>query len=213
MKKPKTVVQLFCNISVLGPEHRDAERRRDLSAWHTTVSSSSGSLEDGLLRLGEDARQRRGALEAADLVVLIDCNDEPSRRLRRTLSTFQSDDLTLLQLPEGGESRGLDIFQIRRTEAGLELHLHDTAHERWIGRPRRGDFKVGDLRAGRPVRITLNGKSDFTLTGRRARQYKIVDYIAIRLGSADRFEIRGWERQKRVPTDVESHVDLRKVLF
>lgn len=75
--------------------------------------------------------------------------------------------------------RPFAVFNLVQRET-LELHLRYDHF--YVGIPERQNFKICDLQAGEPVEVKVNGKTDFSLTGRRARLFKEQQYIFNYLG-------------------------------
>lgn len=66
------------------------------------------------------------------------------------------------------------IFQIVPSDAGLELWLNG---DYWtVGAPERGRFRIALLRPQQTVAVKIDGKRDFTATGRQARLYVEQEY-------------------------------------
>ena len=166
---PKHVLQAFVKITSYRKEENTHERREALTRWREAVLSRTGRVEAGALLLNERARERWGAFTHCDAVVLTDPHDPESARFREILSTRQGPDYTFLH--PGERPRAYDVFSLLRTPHGWDVYLDYARHAFMIGQPRRGDYKVAELRPGRPVRVTVNGKRDFSMTGRRARTY------------------------------------------
>jgi hypothetical protein len=70
--------------------------------------------------------------------------------------------------------RKLGNFKIKQDE-DLELYLDYNRF--FIGIPKRANIKLCNLRLNHPVEIAINGKTDFSLTGRRNRDFTDQQYI------------------------------------
>lgn len=210
---PKSVIQAFHRAADYGKEENTHEAREALTRWRGTVLSRTGAVVEGTLVLPEEVRERWGSFGPCELVVLEDLEaDSPD--FRWTLSSRQAGSHTFLSGLD--RPRPYGVFTLSRSPAGFDLHLDSDALGTLFQAPRRASFRVAELRPRRPVRVTLNGKRDFSLTGRRARRYTVLDYVFVYLGKVDGVEVRPPERVeevKTVPLAEARHVDLREVLY
>ena len=108
------------------------------------------------------------------------------------------------------------IFGITDGESGLELFLDSSWNRHLTGWPQRADYKPANLER-KPIRITINWKSDFTMTGRKERTFHVHDYLFIPLGEFSEFE---FERTEDISSLISSdilesakHVDLCEILY
>lgn len=110
-----------------------------------------------------------------------------------------------------------EIFQLeKQPPAAFGLWLNYSANDAIIGLPRRQNHQIAALPPGGAVRYRLNGKADFTLSGRKQRTYTEFDYIIHYLGPADQVVFRPlneMETTKRIPIDSCRMVDERKLLY
>ncbi|MCX6132020.1 MAG: hypothetical protein NTX25_23555, partial [Proteobacteria bacterium] len=84
-----------------------------------------------------------------------------------------------------------------------------------VGDPKREDFKLGEVKKGKPIEIKINGKTDFSLTSRRARVFKEQTYIFNYIGDFSECKILKEPFDftlKRLPSD-RKVVDLIKPLW
>lgn len=167
---PKTVLQVFHNVVSYGKEENNAAAREALCRWQNTLQSRCGDAVNGVLSLPQELLADRVRFERSDLLILNDYNNTAEIGKRVPLhEEVSTSGVTLLQL--GSRSVDYEIFQLRRGVSGLELHLAYTPHAAYIGVPRRSDYQIARLEPGRPLRVTINGKFDFSASGRRARTY------------------------------------------
>ncbi|MCC6583692.1 MAG: hypothetical protein IT271_08320 [Chitinophagales bacterium] len=167
-KNPIKIIQVFRNINVYGKEEKSFELRKDKMTWKPIPSKSGYVLENELF-LPEQIL-RNPDFNNCDLIILEDDN------------TIQS--LSFLHKKESNycfittRPNQLDIFELRMKDA-LELHLKYGYFE--IGTPERKNFKLFDIKQQQPVEIRINGKTDASLSSRRARvfkeQYYVIEYI------------------------------------
>lgn len=212
---PKTVLQVFHNVVSFGKEENNATAREALCRWQEALQSRCGEVEGESLALPQALRADRPRFERSDLLILNDYNDTEQVGKRVPLhEEVGTSGVTLLQL--GSRSVYYEIFQLRREESGLELHLAYTPHAAYIGATRRSDYQVARLEPGRPLRVTINGKLDFSASGRRARSYQVRDYLFLLLGDFDNFTFlpeTTAPARKCVPLQEALHVDLREILY
>lgn len=101
----------------------------------------------------------------------------------------------------------------RKAEDQYELFLDYTSNSSLLGMPQRSDHKIAELRPGHPVRLRINGKSDFTLSGRKQRTYFEFDHIFEWVGSATKLEFKDFFEFgiiKTIPITACKLVDERK---
>jgi hypothetical protein len=103
-------------------------------------------------------------------------------------------------------------FVLQQGEHELELVLHDDPA---LARPRRGHFPVADLRLNDPVLVSLNHKSDFSMSGRRARTYWYEQFLFTYIGECTSVNLSDEDSLwvKPVPWRSARHVELNKRLL
>ncbi len=108
-----------------------------------------------------------------------------------------------------------EIFKIVKEEPGIfSLYLNYTGNELSIGIPKRSDHKIATLTPQQALRYNINGKSDFTLAGRKARTFIKHDYLIEYKGLADKITFTDSILHSNIlsnPTTVKL-VDERKML-
>lgn len=212
--KPLRILQVFHRYAEYGKEEHRSHDRSALTKWHSPIVSTSGFHADGVLSAPETMRDLLLASNAADTVVLNDYHSTQSRDRRIPDKKRVSDSCDFLSLK--GAPHTFEIFTLRWSTEGFELWLDYQKNSGYIGRPRRDDFKIAHLEQDRAVRVTINGKFDFSLSGRKARTYAERDYFFCYLGAANDFEFLEASTatsQKPVPQTEAKHVDLRAVLY
>ncbi len=79
-----------------------------------------------------------------------------------------------------------EIFKLIKKEPGrFSLHLNYSENELNIGIPTRNNHKIAAIKQQQVIQYRINGKSDFTLTGRKARTFIELDYLVEYKGQAD----------------------------
>ena len=113
---------------------------------------------------------------------------------------------------QSSRPRKYHIFDIRYNSQ-IELHLRYSYFD--VGIPARQDFKLCSLKQDVPVEIKINGKTDFSMSSRRARAFKEQRYIFEFLGEFDKCNLMKKPIKstlKRVPKD-RKVIDLMKTLW
>lgn len=110
-----------------------------------------------------------------------------------------------------------EIFSIEKNDNNeFELYLRYKINEFQLGKPARDDHKLCILKKNEPLKISINGKSDFTMTGRKERSYAEYEYIIEYLGEIASVEFRELNKigtEKAIPEKFGKHIDLRKILY
>jgi hypothetical protein len=167
-KRPIKILQVFSNVLRYGKDDKSFDKREERLAWHP-VQSLNGYVHDGELFL-PPAILQHAALERCNLITIKDSLSP----LFNYMENMENNDCFELTA-----ARKLGNFKIKQTE---ELELHLDYNRFFIGTPKRDNIKLCNLRPGQPVEIAINGKTDFSLTGRRARNFTDQQYIFEYLG-------------------------------
>jgi hypothetical protein len=204
-KRPKVVVQVFQNIrtySKFDSAATKTEIRRN--HWPHQIISNTGFAIDNHFNLPESIHQEPD-FTSGQLILLNDyCPDSYVQANARNVYCLQ------VQTPQSFE-----IFKLDVTGETCEIYLDYTHHASRIGMPHRNNFKVGELTAGNSLRMCINGKHDFSLTGNRGRTYTEFDYIFTHLGAFHQFDIGNaatFNMKKEIPFKQLKTIDLRKIL-
>lgn len=190
------VIQLYRKQVRFGKEDK---KTFDLKAFWASdlVQANSAFVENGELFLPESMQDQKGFAQF-DLMVLVHdiLSDKPSE-----CHFFQTNSA----IP-------LEIFKIRGKDP-LELHLDWSYFS--VGDPSRSEMKVCDLVPEKAYEIRINGKTDFSLTGRRPRHYLeqvfVVEHLGMFRGCTwfSELELRS---TKKLPEN-RKLIDLRKPLW
>ncbi len=138
-------------------------------SWCNTIESSSGYIEDNKLLVNKKYYDV-DKIQRCDTLFLIDYNLEHSEHipyvsyenLKNSIFKWNSFRFNFEDVPS--VSLDYDDFELEK--------------------PIRDNFKICDLHENKPVEININGKKDFTLTGRRKRTYTEKNIILNYLGKA-----------------------------
>ena len=169
--RPVAVFQVFRNINIYEKTEKSFDDRKDKSEWNK-ISSKSGHVINGELYLPEQIINNPD-LVTCDLITIEDDNvPNPKGDYNRCLHLARNNKF--------------DIFEIKKKD-DIELHLKYGYFE--VGIPRRENFKLGEIKRNKPIEIKINGKTDSSLTSRRARVYKEQAYIFEYIGDFDKCKI------------------------
>jgi hypothetical protein len=165
-KKPVRIIQVFRNINIYGKEEKSFELRKDAMTWKP-IPSKSGYVANGELYLPEHVATHP-QFSNCDIITLEDKHPSSAPSISaETNHCFST-----------ARTNPLDIFEIRMKEE-LELHLKYGYFE--VGIPERENFKLCTIKQNSPVEIKINGKTDASLSSRRARvfkeQYYVIEYL------------------------------------
>lgn len=121
---------------------------------------------------------------------------------------------SLITINEEVNQWNLSFLQINynRSDATFDIHLKPD----YLGDPIREPHRLAILRMGNTLKYCVNGKSDFTLTGRKQRTYLEVEYLFNYLGIVS--DIQSVKQNQfvnnlSVPTSYTKIVDERKILW
>lgn len=223
------VIQIYKSMVRLEKPDYTTEARQLLDHWDGSIVSKAGYLADHTLFLPVGTEQAPG-LKTTDLLILQDVKGfdafevikswdnsglpEWFRNSRK--NEILSSNPSLLSFRRPARRCNFEIFSIERNETGaFELFLNYSANEFSIGIPQRADHKIAVLSLHQPVRYRINGKSDFTLTGRKQRTFAEYDYILEYIGDAAQIVFRDLNKIatiKTIPLDSCKLIDERKML-
>jgi len=190
------VIQVYRKQLRFGKEEKGTfDLRSFLSA--EKVTSNQGFVENGELFLPEATKENQG-FSGADLFVLVD----------NIISEKPAECLTL----HSPGAHSIEIFKIRGNDPA-EFHLEWSYFG--VGDPTRQSMKLFDLVPGKAYEIRINGKTDFSLTGRRPRHYLEQVFVVERLGTFEECSFYGDAADlpvKKLPAS-RKVIDLRKPLW
>lgn len=166
--RPIKILQVFSNVLRYTKEERSFDKRKEKLEWRP-MQSAHGYIKDKELFLPESILQHP-ALERCNLITIKDSQTHEFAYMER----MEHNDCFELTAP-----RKLGNFKIK---LGEELELFLDYDRFFIGIPKRANIKLCSLRLKQPVEIAINGKTDFSLTGRRDREFTDQHYIFEWLG-------------------------------
>jgi len=206
------------------------ELRKKFKIWDKTIVSQNGFIEDGCLILPENRQdninvKRTGGLIIQDIVgfsgTIAELNVKRKSKDRNTPKGIHENQSK--QNPEilcfNNETRvwSFELFSIERNGSGdFELYLRYGLNQFSIGEPKRDDHKLYNLEKGKPIEITINGKSDSTLTSGAERIYIEYDFIIEYMGEVNKVNFVALSNvgtERTIPTLIDKKIDLRKILY
>jgi hypothetical protein len=216
-QQPFHVIQVFSNSYEYDKLYKDFNDRKELVQWKNDIQSNTNVAEK--LILNETAFQKKTG-NLGDLVVLIDRNFssfEDFLLLQKLNNTVEQDietsksqylnelrqrnDVIFGQLVKNAAS--FEIFKLKK-ESEIELWLN---WDYWtVGEPERSNFKIAELKLNQPILIKLDGKRDFSLTGRRKRTFMEHQYVIEYKGLFNNIEVTNSTQNynKTLPTNVKA---------
>ena len=183
------VVQVFKNCYKYDKSYKDYELRKEFVLWKDEIESEA-SISNEVVEISNRLYKNRTGI-IGDLMLIIDnnySNKHEFDNLRLINKETFVDNLVynaICREEFENESRvkfgqlrskgiNFEIFKIKKGQV-IEFHLN---WDEWkIGFPIRENYKLIDLKLNRPVEIKVNGKRDFSMTGRGKRTFYENNYI------------------------------------
>jgi len=158
------VIQLYQKQVRYGKEEKASF---DLKAFHAmqNMGSSGGFVEKGELFLDSSLMPNSTEVQGFDLLVIV----------ADMLSTMPSE----LHFLRTSSMNLVEIFKIGGKDT-LELHLEWNYFH--VGEPSRQNMKLCELVPDKAYEIRINGKTDFSMAGRRPRHYLERVFVVEHLG-------------------------------
>lgn len=177
--------QVFKVGCVFNKVNYTAENRKKALDIRNTIESNTGYYQDNILYLPQEMSK---SIESQNVqliikVDLVSCSTEfdlmnhtgiPERNIMIYGTTNQ---------------KSFDIFNVKqKDDANFEIFLNYDKNAVSIGIPKRDNHKISEIKPGAPFRYLINGKSDFSMTGRKQRTYYEYEYIFEGLRPVNRIE-------------------------
>ena len=225
MKPSIDIFQVFKKQAVFTKSDYNAANRDAFSNWQKEVNSFLGYLDEDKLYLptekSNDIQPRStGAVIIQDIIGYdgfqerkrLESMKSPAWYIESRLSAQEE----LLAFDAQKKVWLFGLFSIQRiADDQFEISLKYAANDMRIGIPGRTDHKFAVLKKGQPIRFVINGKSDFTMSGRKERTFSEFDYIIEYLGKASEIEFLARNKinkLKQIPDSFSNHIDERKML-
>ena len=202
------IIQIFKAKGVYDKANYNAENRKLFDDAAQSIKSENGYLDNTTLFLPDDFIESQ-EIKSPKLILLYDYVGD-------SINQSFSDSISLLSFRDTHIPRPFDIFKISKSENdSFELFIDYHTHATQIGIPARENHKICELRKNEPVRYKINGKSDFTFTGRKQRTFYEFDYLIEWIGTADNIDFKTQEEIntiKELPLADYKLIDERKIL-
>jgi len=234
LKRPIHIIQIFDNSYEYRKNEKSYSDRKDKYKWKEFINSKSGIIENGILKINKD---KIGLLNLNNINVIL-LTDYNSKSEIETLERFNY--LKIIDYVDylgKGEFEKYKLFkeQINRIDyiykgefkisplnwkcfkfSKNEKISVELFWDYWeIGIPKRDNFKICDLEINKAIEINLNGKRDFSMTGRRERIFTERNFIIEYLGEINEYELIGnpsVDLKKEIPTN-RKRINLLKELY
>lgn len=223
------IIQIWKSVERIEKPIYKLEPKHSVYKWGNSIISKTGYLQSDTLFLPQNSKKEPN-LKKADLLIIQDIKgfdpfliksfwdktNLPSwfKNDRKSQSISANPQLLYFNSPK--KLWPFEIFKIEKSNSDtFDIHLNYSANDYQIGIPKRDDHKIAELKLNNPIRYRVNGKSDFTMSGRKQRTFVEFDYIFEYLGQADNVEFKDLnkiEKVKQIPSDRCKQVDERKVL-
>ncbi|MBU2019109.1 MAG: hypothetical protein KJ941_05635 [Bacteroidetes bacterium] len=205
IKKEVDIIQFYKKDKFFTKSEYDSSGRNEFFSWPESIASKTGFLEENTLFLNSNAHSNLNS-KTIGLFVLQDHIEAPPRK--RDLKEFYFFSPQTLR-------SNVELFELIKTGERYEVWFDGITNSFQIGIPKRDRFKLCNLEIGQSVEIKINGKHDFTMTGRSERTFREKQYLIKYVGKADSIEILAQNKIEKMKTlNVENlqKVDLRKIL-
>lgn len=163
-KNPVKILQVYKNSYTYGKDQKSFNERKEKADWHP-FHSKSGYIKDAVLYLPESIIAN-DSFTNCNLITIEDENKNPE--FNTGTETVRN------QCFQQAHSIKLHIFRIVN-EVELEVFLDWGYFE--VGTPERENHKIGVLKKEEHLAIKINGKTDASLSSRRARVFKEQHYM------------------------------------
>jgi hypothetical protein len=224
------VIQVFKSEERFRKTNYPKNKFELLDQWQEKLTSRTGYLLGQTLHLPRVENQKPD-IEKAQLLIIVDrvgvkdpfLIEKPGSEKHIPRWHKDSDKLHSLWIYEEAicyyklaNVLAFEIFRIEKTDPEtFALYLNYSSNSLSIGIPERSNHKVGVFGKDKLLRYRLNGKSDFTMSGRKDRSFVEYDFVLRYLGQAEKVEfqeINQMEREKVIAARDCRIVDERKIL-
>lgn len=220
------VIQVYKSREIFTKTTYTPENRKRFHDWEENLASKQGYLDNETLILPMSF-QGQVEVKTSDLVIIQDvigweqfrANDSaqsPDWFKKVSADVLMQERRHLFAFKQLNALKSFEIFKIRKAGSDTyELFVEYAENAMKIGIPERINHKICELKQSKPVRYQINGKSDFTMSGRKARTFYEFDYVIEWLGAASKIdfkELSKIRKTKSVPFNNIKLIDERKIL-
>ncbi|MCB9173432.1 MAG: hypothetical protein H6589_02390 [Flavobacteriales bacterium] len=233
-KRPIHIIQIFDNSYEYGKDEKSFSERKEKTQWYEKIISKSGYIENEKLKLNK-SKLKFSSLNNINLILLIDYNSGSESEILekfKYLKIFDYADhqfsnelkkhslkrefLNRIEYIKTGEiSLYPFLWKCFRFESSNLININLIWDEWEIGLPKRDNFKLCALEANKPIEININGKRDFSMSGRKERTFIERNFIIEYLGEINEYEFikdPNIEFEKEIPKATK-RINLLKELF
>lgn len=111
----------------------------------------------------------------------------------------------------------LGMLSIEKVQEGdFDLYVNDLENHYMMNESPMNRFRIGILKKNSPVEVLINGKSDFTMTGRKQRTYFESSYLIQYVGKVESIEFLPYNEvtiERTIPDEFSQRIDLRKKYY
>ncbi len=223
------VIQIYKYKEIFHKDSYTPENRKLLNAVESSFDSKNGYLDNDILYLPIECKNRPD-LQTAQLIVIQDIkgwdpfltNKElehsglPEWFIKSRRDFSIADNQTIFEFKQLSSPKSFEIFKISKSfNNSFDLFIDYDSNSTSIGIPKRNNHKICELRPGHPIRYKINGKSDFSMTGRKQRTFYEYDYIIELIGKVNRIEfleLNKISKTKKIPFEKCKLINERKIL-
>ena len=207
------VIQVYKSIAVFTKNEYSPQGRKSFHHLEAVIDSRQGFLEDGVLILPLEYKSVVNT-KNTEIIIIQDTLQNKKPELNRGPDSSDSGEAIVLN--QLGTPKEFEVFRIQRAgKEKYEIFIDYNSNASRIGVPKREYHKICDLSKSKPIRFRTNGKSDFTMTGRKERTFNEFDYIIEMVGRASGVEFREFSKvhkRKNIPVNEAQLIDERKIL-
>ncbi|QQR97580.1 MAG: hypothetical protein IPK18_12120 [Sphingobacteriales bacterium] len=209
--RPIKLFQVFRNINIYDKSQKSFDDRKNEMNW-TDFHSKTGYVSNNELYLPECILNNSN-FKNCDLIILED--NKQAETLVRTDTNYtkiSNSNNEYIYCFRTTQNNKYHIFEIKENTS-IDLHLLYNYFE--IGIPERENHKLCEIKINKPIEIKINGKTDFSMSSRRARMFKEQNYIINYIGDFNKCKILQEPYQaisKQVPNN-RKIIDLNKSLW
>ena len=216
------ILQIFKTAIQIEKPDYNTKTRQAIGNWDS-VSSKTGYLSDTTLFLPTDCKQNP-AVKNADLLIIQDIYgfdpftvdkslDSSDWFTKSTKERLLADNLQLKAFTILSKPWTFELFEFKRLDNdNVEIWFN---YADSIGIPKRQNHKIAELKKGQSIRYKVNGKDDFTMTGRKQRTFSEYDFVFHFIGTANKIEFKNLNKivtTKTIPKQDSKLIDERKIL-
>ncbi len=212
------IIQIYKSKAIFGKADYTPNNRRQFENISIEVYSSMGYVKNQSLFLPFEYKNQPN-LNTSDLIIIQDitgfnpylANKDVNHKGLRTGNNELIFGIKHVEIP-----KSFEIFKIcKKQDDNYDLYINYVANSMVIGEPARENHKICELKMNQPIRYKINGKSDFTMSGRKERCFYEFDYIIELIEKVEHIEflaLNKIQKEKKIPLRNCKLIDERKIL-